>query len=178
MQQKKTNIVLIGMAGAGKSTVGRALAQHLHLSFVDVDTLIEKDQNLPLQTVLDSRGTAGFRTLEEKVLLSIQLQNHVIATGGSAIYSEAGMAHLKRSALLLLLDVPLSVLQQRVGNFNSRGIVKTENQSFTQLYEERLPLYRKYADYVIPSDQKSVDTLCENIREYIAEFRACSKITS
>lgn len=169
MQKKKNNIVLIGMAGAGKSTIGAALAKSMHLEFVDVDTLIEEDQQSPLQNVLTAHGTAGFRQLEEKVILAMQQQNHVIATGGSAIYSEAGMAHLKDSAVLVLLDVPLPILKQRVGNFNSRGLVKTKDQSFSQLFAERLPLYQKHADYVIPCDGKSVDTLCETIREQVAD---------
>ena len=169
MQKKKNNIVLIGMAGAGKSTVGAALAKSMNLGFVDVDTLIEEDQQAPLQNVLTAHGTTGFRQLEEKAILAMQQHNHVIATGGSAIYSEAGMAHLKRSALLLLLEVSLPVLQQRVGNFSSRGLVKAEGQSFIQLYEERLPLYQKHADYTIPCDGKSVDTLCKEIRKQIAD---------
>jgi len=167
MYKKKNNIVLIGMAGAGKSSVGISLAEELNLNFVDVDTLIEKDQQMPLQRILDIQGVTGFRKLEEMIILSMKQQNHVIATGGSAIYSEAGMAHLKQSALLVLLEVPLPILQQRVGNCSSRGLVKTEGQSFEQLFKERLPLYRQYADHIIPCKEKSVKTICQLICQTI-----------
>ncbi len=161
--QKKNNIVLIGMAGAGKSSVGVALAKELNLHFVDVDTLIEKNQKAPLQKILNEHGITGFRKLEEKVILTMHQQNHVIATGGSAIYSEAGMAHLKQSSTFILLDVPLPILQQRVGTCSSRGVVKSEGQSFEQLFEERLPLYQKYADYVISCEGKSINTICKEM---------------
>ena len=167
MQKKKTNIVLIGMAGAGKSTVGRALAKQLNCSFVDTDNLIEETQGLPLQKVLDTLGPTAFRQVEEQVLLAIKQKNHIIATGGSAIYSDAGMAHLKQSALLIFLDVPLETLQQRVGNFSSRGVVKAKNQSFTQLFEERLSLYNTHADHIIHCQDKSVDTICQCICDLI-----------
>ena len=169
MQKKKNNIVLIGMAGAGKSSVGTTLAKTLKLQFVDVDTLIEENQEAPLQHVLDSNGITGFRKLEEKILLTMQQQNHVIATGGSAIYSEAGMTHLKHSSILVLLDVPLSILQQRVGNFGSRGLVKAEGQSFEQLYEERFPLYQKHADLIIPCEGKSIEAICQLIKKQVTD---------
>ncbi len=169
MQKKKSNIVLIGMAGAGKSTVGAALAEVLHLDFVDIDKLIEKDQQASLQELLDQKGTAGFRALEEQVILAMQQQHHVIATGGSAIYSSAAMEHLKRSSLFVLLDVSFSVLEQRVGNFSTRGLVKTKAQSFSQLYDERLPLYHKYADIVTPCDGKTVTDICHAIKTQIVD---------
>lgn len=164
MQTKiQNNIVLIGMAGAGKSSVGVILAKKLNLNFVDVDTLIEEKQQAPLQQIVDDLGVTGFRNLEEQVILRMQQKNHVIATGGSAIYSESGMTHLKQSSLFILLDVPLPILQQRVGDFSSRGLIKTEGQSFGQLFYERLPLYRKYADVIVPCDGKSVDAICQLI---------------
>lgn len=167
MRKKKNNIVLIGMAGAGKSSVGVQLAKELNLHFVDVDTLIEENQHASLQKIVDDHGVTAFRRLEEKVILTMQQQNHVIATGGSAIYSEAGMTHLKQSSCFILLDVPLPILQQRVDNFSSRGLVKSANQSFEQLFEERYPLYQKHADYVIPCDGKSIDTICKEIGKEI-----------
>ncbi len=169
MQKNKSNIVLIGMAGSGKSTVGAALARLLGLGFIDVDTLIEADQHAPLQDLLNDLGVQGFRNLEEQVILSMQYKNHVIATGGSAIYSEAGIAHLKRSSVLVLLDVALPVLQQRVGNCSMRGLVKTEKQSFAQLFEERSPLYQKHADIVISCGDKSVTSVCQLIREEVSD---------
>ena len=163
MQKQKSNIVLIGMAGAGKSSVGVQLSRLLGLDFVDTDTLIEEDQHTSLQTLLSDLGLQGFRELEERVILSMALQNHIIATGGSAIYSEAGMEHLKRSSVFVLLDVKLAILQQRVGDFSSRGLVKSKDQSFAQLFTERLPLYQKHADLVIPCDEQSVSAICQSI---------------
>lgn len=163
MKKKKTNIVLTGMAGAGKSTIGKALAQRMALGFIDVDTLIEDDQHLPLQQILDTLGLDAFRLLEEKVLLTIDTQNHVIATGGSAIYSEAGIIHLKKLARLVFLDVPLPILQQRVGDFATRGLVKAENQSFAEVYAERLPLYQRHADHTVHCSDSSVDVICQQI---------------
>ena len=169
MQNYKNNIVLIGMAGSGKSTVGVDLARLLGLSFVDVDMLIEADQHTPLQDLLNGLGAQGFRNLEKKVILSMQYKNHVIATGGSAIYSDAGIAHLKRSSVLVLLDVTLPVLQQRIGDFSTRGLVKTEDQSFAQLFEERSPLYQKNADLVISCGDKSVASVCQLIRDQVVD---------
>ncbi len=164
----KSNIVLIGMAGAGKSTVGKGLAQLSDLGFVDVDTLIEEDQKTPLQNLLNDLGAQGFRNLEEKVLLSLAYHNHVIATGGSAIYSEAGIEHLKKSSILVYLDVALPLLKQRVGDFSSRGLVKTDNQSFEQVFAERQALYTKYADLVVDCTDRSVTDICKAIQKQVA----------
>ncbi len=169
MQKKKSNIVLIGMAGAGKSTVGAELAKLLELGFVDIDTLIEEQRQTPLQDLLHDLGVQGFRQLEERVILSMEYQNHIIATGGSAIYSEAGMQYLKHSSVFVLLDVSLQILQQRVGDFSERGLVKTEHQSFAQLFEERLPLYRKHADLVTACTEKSLSAICHSIREQVED---------
>lgn len=162
----KTNIALIGMAGAGKSSVGSELASLLGLAFVDVDTLIEEDQGLPLQEVLQGAGLQGFRGLEEKILLSLNRRNHVIATGGSAVYSKAGIEHLKKTSYLVLLDVALPVLEQRVGDFAERGLVKEGNQSFAQLFAERQPLYKKYADLIVPCTDRSVSAICRVIQDW------------
>ncbi len=163
----KTNIVLIGMAGAGKSSVGAALARLLDLAFVDVDRLIEKDQQKPLQELLETLGVHGFREVEEKVLLSMGYENHVIATGGSAIYSEVGIKHLKTSSLLVLLDVSLQVLKQRVGDCSRRGLVKTSQQTFEQLLAERTPLYREYADVTLECSEHSVPEICQSINGWL-----------
>lgn len=166
MSETKTNIVLIGMAGAGKSSVGSELATLLDLAFVDVDTLIEEDQGLPLQEVLDVLGLQGFRMAEKKVLISLDCKNHVIATGGSAIYSQTAMEHLKKSSCLVFLDVPLWVLEQRVGNFAERGLVKEDGQSFAQLFAEREPLYREHADFIVPCSERSVSDICRSIQDW------------
>ena len=166
-RETKTNITLIGMAGAGKSTVGRQLAPRLGLDFVDVDSLIEEDQGLPLQEVLDRLGVHGFRQLEEKILLGMEYHDHVIATGGSAVYSKAGLEHLRRSSVLVFLDVSLPVLKKRVGDFSSRGLVKASSQSFDQVFRERYPLYRGYGDLVIECSTLSVAEICSAIQSQL-----------
>lgn len=164
-----TNIVLIGMAGAGKSTVGKELAQLLGLRFVDVDTIIEKSQNTALQELLSGLGVHGFRRLEEKTLLSLEYNHHVIATGGSAIYSNAGMEHLKKTAPLVLLDVSFALLEQRVGDFSTRGLVKSSGQNFRQLFAERQPLYEKHADLTIECTDRSVSDICVSIKNQVSD---------
>jgi shikimate kinase len=166
---QRTNVVLIGMAGAGKSTVGRELANQTGLVFVDVDTVIEKNRSTPLQKLLTDLGAQGFRELEEQTLVNIDLQNHIIATGGSAIYSEAGMEHLKKSSVMVLLDISLTLSKQRVGDFSSRGLVKPSNQSFEQLFAERQPLYAKHADVTIDCNNRSVSDVCATIKDQVSD---------
>lgn len=165
----QSNIVLIGMAGAGKSSVGKKLADLLGREFVDVDQRIEEIQGKPLQELLNDLGVVGFRELEEKALLSLHCHNHVIATGGSAIYSDAGINHLKQSSLLVLLDVDLEILQGRVGDFSTRGLVKTDDMSFAEVFEERRPLYTRYADCRIECGQGTVLAICEAITSQLPD---------
>jgi shikimate kinase len=169
MSAQKTNLVLIGMAGAGKSTVGPLLARILSYDFVDVDELIEADQQQSLQALVDRHGPAWFRLLEERILLGLDLQQHVIATGGSAVYGEAGMAHLQQHGLVVFLDVELAVLEARVGDGAARGLAREEGQSFGQLFAERQPLYRRYADIRIECAGKSLAEICTAIVEQVTE---------
>jgi shikimate kinase len=163
MSAKKTNLVLIGMAGAGKSTVGPLLARSLAYGFVDVDELTQADQQQSLQELVDRHGAAWFRRLEEKILLGLDLRRHVIATGGSAVYGEAGMNHLKENGLVVFLDVPLAALEARVGDGAARGLVRESGQGFAQLFAERQPLYQRYADITIDCAGKSPARICEAI---------------
>lgn len=163
MSAKKTNLVLIGMAGAGKSTVGPLLARSLAYGFVDVDELIQADQQQSLQELVDLHGAAWFRRLEEKILLGLDLRRHVIATGGSAVYGEAGMNHLKENGLVVFLDVPFAVLEARVGDGAARGLVREPGQGFVQLFIERRPLYQRYADITIDCAGKNLARICEVI---------------
>ncbi len=162
-----SNIILIGMAGSGKSTIGSLLARELSCRFVDTDTLIEQAQNRALQEIIDIQGPMGFRRIEEQVLLRINLKNHVIATGGSSVYSHAGMMHLKKNGLVILLDVALPVLEARIHNLNTRGLVKLPDQSFTDLFAERLPLYKKYADRSIACFNLGKEEICARIIEML-----------
>lgn len=146
MPSPTNNIILIGMAGAGKSTIGPLLADSLGFTYVDTDHLIEAPHGKPLQEIVDALGQDAFKTLEEQAVLSLSRQQHVIATGGSVVYSAKAMTHLKTMGTLVWLDIDLATLESRVGKQNARGLVGKKNQTFADLYNERLPLYRQYAD--------------------------------
>ena len=144
------SIVLIGMPGAGKSTVGILLAKELGLDFVDTDIVIQVKLKMSLQHILEQRGYLELRKIEEQVILDLRLSSAVIATGGSAVYGSLAMNHLKSHASVIFIDVPLAVLYTRITNFDSRGIARRNDQSFEDLFEERHRLYCKYADIRIP----------------------------
>ena len=168
MKPTHCNIVLIGMPGAGKSTVGVILAKRTARDFVDTDLLIQKTEKRSLQEILDADGYLGLRRIEERVLLSMELCGHVIATGGSAVYSDAAMDHLRRMGIVVFLDVDLDAIKSRVTDFDSRGIAKRADQSFEALFEERRVLYRKYADITIDGARLNQDQVCEGIRAALA----------
>ncbi|HTH93710.1 MAG TPA: shikimate kinase [Rhodocyclaceae bacterium] len=163
MKQRISNLVLIGMPGAGKSTVGVMLAEKTNRHFVDTDALIEKAQGRSLQDIVDKDGYLELRRIEETALLEISVQDHVISTGGSAVYSSAAMDHLKIGATAVFLDVSLETLEERIPNFSTRGLAKRPNQSFSELFEERNGLYRKFADVTVKCDGLTADEVCDRI---------------
>jgi shikimate kinase len=165
MTQKYSNIVLTGMPGAGKSTVGVILAKQTSRHFVDTDLLIQTSQKRTLQDIIDIDGYTVLRKIEEDVLLGLSVQNHVIATGGSAVYSERAMAKLKSSGLVIFLDVDLPALVLRIPDLRTRGIAKRPDQDFTDLFYERLTLYRKYADTTIKCAGLTQEEVCARIIE-------------
>jgi shikimate kinase len=163
----RSNIVLIGMPGAGKSTVGVILAKHTSRDFVDTDLLIQTSEQRSLQRILDENGHIALREIEERILLSLDLTHHVIATGGSAAYSEKAMMHLKKESIVVFLHVPFAVILERVRDFATRGIARAPDQSFADLFDERYALYKRYADLTIACeglDQEQVsDMICRRI---------------
>lgn len=161
--QNRSNIVLIGMPGAGKSTIGVILAKIASKDFVDTDLLIQAREQRPLQDIVNNDGYMELRRIEEEVLLDLNVENHVIATGGSAAYSEPAMLHLKQSGIIVFLHVEIKVLESRIHNFASRGLAKRKDQSFEELFEERSHLYRKYADIEITCGKSTQEDLCEDI---------------
>lgn len=167
MQQAKQSIVLIGMPGAGKSTVGIVLAKALGLDFVDTDVSIQVHQARTLQQISDDEGYLALRQYEEQVLLNEEIAGQVIATGGSAVYSEPGMLRLKDQALVVFLDVNLEQLEKRVTNFATRGIARRPDQSFAELFIERRALYQRYADLSIECSSLSVDEVLNAVIEAI-----------
>lgn len=163
MAKNKSNIVLIGMPGSGKSTVGVILAKMTSRDFVDTDVLIQISQGRSLQDIVDRAGHMALREIEEKVLLNLNCQNHVIATGGSAVYSHEAMTRLKANGVIVFLKADLSTLESRVHDFANRGLAKRPNQSFAELFEERYALYVKYADVTVESIDLKQDQICEII---------------
>ncbi len=148
-------IVLIGMPGCGKSCMGRALAGKLKMKLVDTDKLIIQRYGKKLQEIIDESGLDEFRRIEEETLLSIEGDNLIISTGGSAVYSEAAMRHLKSIGKIFYLYCSFETIKERVGDFSKRGIVLNPGQTLMDLYNERAPLYRKYADITILCDGNS-----------------------
>lgn len=163
MADNSASIALIGMPGAGKSTVGVMLAKLTFRSFVDTDVLIQSSQGRPLQEIVDREGHLALRAIEEQVILQFNCRNCVIATGGSAVYSPAAMAHLKRHGILVFLHTDLPVLEARVHDLDTRGLAKRPDQSFRELFEERVPLYMKYADITIECGRLTHEVICARI---------------
>jgi shikimate kinase len=159
----KTNIVLIGMAGAGKSTVGIELAKRLGLDFLDTDVLIQARVGRRLQEIIDTEGLAAFRQIEEATLLSLSCRRTVIATGGSAVYGEAGMEALKAYGTIVFLDIPLEDLMLRICDMDTRGMVIDPGETFPDLFARRLPLYRRWAELIVDGRDKSVEELAAEI---------------
>ncbi len=145
-------VTLIGMPGCGKSCMGRALAGKMKMKLVDSDRLIEKRYGKKLQVLIDEVGVDEFRKIEESVLMSIKGENLIISTGGSAVYSDAAMQYLKSIGKVFYLYCSFETIKERIGDFSRRGIVLKENQTLLDLYNERIPLYRKYADVTILCD--------------------------
>ena len=159
----KSNIVLIGMPGAGKSTIGVLLAKRRALDFVDTDLLIQRKYGDALQEIVNTEGYLKLRDIEEEVICSTKRHEHVIATGGSAVYSEKAMMHLKERAIVVFLNVTFEEITRRVTDFDSRGIAMREDQTFEDLFNERYPLYERYADYSIDCNLKNQDTITNEI---------------
>ena len=160
---KRRNITLIGMPGAGKSTVGIILAKNCALGFIDTDVLIQINRQETLQTILDKSGYMALRDAEEAEILKLNIENHVIATGGSAVYSLKGMKHLLSMSTVVFLEISIKQVRNRVLNIDSRGIARAKDQSLEELYEERQELYRRYAQITVNANEISQEMLAVTI---------------
>jgi len=163
----KSNLTLIGMPGAGKSTIGIILAKNLGLGFIDTDVLIQINQQKTLQQIIDESDHLNLRAIEEEEVLKINIENHVIATGGSVVYSEKAMAHLLSISKIIFLEIDFEEIKNRIHNFETRGIAKADNQSFKDLFRERQILYKKYAEITIDCNVLDQEELAAHIAQLL-----------
>lgn len=160
------NIVLIGMPGVGKSTVGVVLAKILGYRFIDADLLIQERENCLLKEIIERQGVEVFIQIENQVNASIETSRTVIATGGSVVYGREAMEHLKEIGKIVYLQLDYETLQKRLGDIKGRGVVLQQNQTLRDIYEERTPLYEKYADIIIEESGLNVEeTISKIIKE-------------
>ncbi|MEA4986644.1 MAG: shikimate kinase [Anaerovorax sp.] len=158
-----SNIILIGMPACGKSTVGVILAKTVGKTFIDTDLLIQEKEGALLQDIINIKGNDYFKNLEERILCDLQVNNAVVSTGGSAVYYENAMEHLRKSGKLIYLKLPLYVIESRLNNISTRGITMAKGETIADLYERRTSLYEKEADIVLESEGMSVEETVEAI---------------
>ena len=156
------------MPGAGKTTIAKLLAAQLNLEFVDSDHLIEKRSDQSIQNILDSEGHIELRLKEEEVILSCPLNNTILATGGSAVYSDKAMSYLNDNSIVVYLDIPINLVMQRVGDYSNRGFAEPNGKSPQDVFNQRTVLYKKWCHITIDGTY-DVDTVAKNISKYILE---------
>lgn len=162
------NIILIGMPGAGKSTLGVLLAKALGMDFVDTDIVIQQSEGRLLQDIIDGDGIEKFIEIEERIISDLRLKNCVIATGGSVIFSEKAVNALKQRGQIFYLHVPCEEIKKRLKNVKTRGIVIKAGSSLEDVYRERVPLYIKYADETVDCSNKDIEDCVSTIIEKTA----------
>ena len=165
----RDNIILIGMPGVGKSTIGVVLAKVLGYQFVDADLLIQEAEGKLLSELIEENGTDGFIEIENRVNSQIQTHRSVIATGGSVIYGKEAMEHLKSVGTVVYLKQNLRVLQRRLRNLKGRGVVLKEGQTLADLYKERTVLYEKYADITVDQYKQTIQQTLKAVQEALKE---------
>jgi len=163
LSRDNKNIVLVGMPGVGKSTIGVLLAKQLGYSFLDTDILIQAAEGKTLQELIQEHGISGFCDLEEEYILSVSVNSHVIATGGSVVYGKAAMRHLKADAVVIHLNLSLGRLKKRLDDLDARGVAIAPGRDLSDLYAERHPLYLKCSDHTVDTDTLTPDTVVRHI---------------
>ena len=175
MIELKKNVVLIGMPGVGKSTVGVILAKILGYKFLDTDLLIQQNQGKRLKEIIADKGIDGFIAIENQVNSQLVADKSVIATGGSVIYGSEAMKNLSEIGIIIYLKLDYKKLRYRLGNIHNRGVVIRKNQRLWDLYSERVPLYEKFADIIIDENgcgiEKTVNKIVAELAEFDSEFR-------
>lgn len=164
------NVVLIGMPGAGKSTVGVILAKVLGYRFIDSDLLIQEREKCLLKDIIERDGLEGLIAIEEQVNAGIVAENTIIATGGSVIYGKRAMEHLREIGVVVYIRLSLKTLKNRLGNLRQRGVILKKGQTLQELYEERCPLYEKYAHLVVDGEGLGIEELMEEIVKKVGEY--------
>jgi shikimate kinase len=157
------NIVLIGMPGAGKSTTGIILAKAIGYEFVDTDILIQNQEKKLLQEIINQDGIDKFLEIEEKIILTNNFNNCVIATGGSVVLSEKAMRHLGALGKIIYLELSLETITKRIANIKTRGIAMGNNQTLQDVYNARTPYYKKYADFILDCENKTLEDIINSI---------------
>ena len=163
--EQKTNIVLIGMPGVGKSTIGVILAKVLGYSFLDADLLIQEQEGKLLREIIEEKGTDGFIEVENRVNASIRADRAIIATGGSVVYGKEAMEHLKEIGRVVYLEVSYAVVEKRLADIKGRGVVFKKGQTLETLFEERSKLYEQYADIEVSEEGLDVEQTVEKLVE-------------
>jgi len=158
------NIVLIGLPTAGKSTIGVILAKTVGMNFIDTDIVIQEKTGRLLQKIIDEEGSEAFLEIEEITVISLKGNPAVIATGGSVVYSQRAMEHLKSDGVIVYLEISFDEMVRRLKNIKTRGIVRIPGQSLCDLYHQRIPLYEKYADIRIDCSDDDFEKVVDNIQ--------------
>lgn len=161
----KTNLVLIGMPGAGKSTVGVVLAKKLGYYFMDSDLVIQEREKRLLHEIIAQEGLQGFLEIENRINASLNTEHSIIATGGSVIYGTEAMAHFKQIGTVIYLKLSYEAIENRLGDLRERGVALKEHQTLAQLYAERTPLYEQYADIIIDCEKLVLREVVEQIMQ-------------
>lgn len=166
------NIILIGMPGSGKSTIGVVLAKIMGFRFIDSDLLIQEQERKLLHEIITEQGLDGFNKIENQVNASIVANQSVIATGGSVVYGEEAMEHLGSIGTIVYLQLSCESLKERLGDLEERGVSIREGQTLEELYEERKPMYEKYADFTVNCEKKEIPQIAREIVKTVQPFSA------
>ncbi len=159
----KNNIVLIGMPGVGKSTLGVILAKIIGYRFLDADLIIQEREGKLLKEIIEEKGVEGFMAVENEVNASLECERTIIATGGSVIYGKEAMEHLKSIGQIIYLKAEYEALDKRLSNLKGRGVVLKKGQNLRELYDERTPVYESYADHIIDETGCDIEQTIEKI---------------
>lgn len=165
IDEKKNNIILIGMPGVGKSTIGVILAKELGYQFLDSDLLIQQQEKRLLKEIIEMDGVDGFLSVENQVNCGIEAERCIIATGGSAVYGKEAMKHFKEIGTVIYLHCSYEILSRRLGDLKGRGVVLKEGQTLSDIYEERRVLYEKYADMIVTEESKGIEETLQLLLE-------------